>query len=162
MKSWMLAGSFDPVTNGHIDLIKRAAALFDNVYAVIFNNSEKTYLFSIEERTEMLKTACREISSVIVDTSEKLVVDYAAEHGICAIVRGVRDSFDCADEIALARIYNELSNKIDTVILPSRADLSFVSSKFVREMIKYGHSTEKYVPAGISDYIEKRIEQCRK
>ena len=162
MKNCMVAGSFDPVTNGHFDLIKRASALFDNVYAVIFNNSEKTYLFSIDERKEMLKTACRHMNSVIVDTSEKLAVDYAAEHEICAIVRGVRDSSDCADEIALAQIYNELCYNVDTVILPSRPELSYVSSKFVREMIKYGHNTDKYVPAGIADYIEKRIKKYRK
>ena len=65
-------------------------------------------------------------------------------------------------QVLILSLIHILSNKIDTVILPSRADLSFVSSKFVREMLKYGHSTEKYVPAGISDYIEKRIEQCRK
>ncbi len=146
MTKALVSGSFDPVTVGHIDVIRRAAQMFDEVHAVIFDNTEKKCAFGIEERKAMLCLSCEDIPNVKVAVSNGLLADYTEQNGITVIVRGVRDSSDTAYEISLATINRGLGNSPDTVFIPSKPELSHISSSYVRNMIKYRQSLYGIIP----------------
>lgn len=154
MKNAVIAGTFDPVTVGHLDIIKRAAALFDSVTVGVFENGEKKTMFSAETRTAAMKAAVKGIKNVAVEQASNVTLaDFAKAHG-AVIVKGVRNALDADYEIALAEI-NKETGGVETVMLASSPSLAFVSSTFVREMIKYGKPYEKYVPAGAYEVIKK-------
>ncbi len=142
----LVCGSFDPITIGHIDIIKRAQALFGEVDAVIFDNGEKHGMLSPELRFEMLSRACQGMSNVSVNLSSGFLTDYCKENGISVIVRGVRSSADTAYEIELAEIYRRLEPEIETVFLSSSSEYSHISSTFARELIKYKKDLSKAIP----------------
>ena len=141
----VIPGSYDPVTVGHADLIRRAALLFDGVHAVVFRNSAKEAMFTLEARVEMLRAACGGMANVTVAVTDGLLADYAAKVGAAAIVKGVRSASDLNYEGTLAAINREIGGA-ETVLLPARAEHSFISSSFVREMLRYGKDVSKYVP----------------
>ena len=146
MTKAIVTGSFDPITVGHLDIIKRAAAIFDEVSAVIFVNSDKKYTFPLETRLKMLEEAVAPIPNVKTDTSGGLVAEYTEAHGITVIVRGVRGASDTDYETSLAAMNKQLGNHPDTVLLPADPSLAHVSSTFARELIKYGKSVEGIIP----------------
>lgn len=137
----IVTGSFDPITVGHADLIKRASQIFDEVYAVMFINPDKEYYFSFEKRLEMLKTVCGDMKNVTVDSSLGYVVDYCAEHGIGIIVRGIRDAEDLKYETEMAEMNHTLNPDVETLFLPAKPELVSVSSTGVREAVKNGEAT---------------------
>ena len=151
----LISGTFDPVTVGHVDLIRRAAALFDEVYAVVFDNTEKTTLFSSDERLAYLAAACRDIPNVKVDVSSGLLAAYTEAHGIGVIVRGIRDSSDAAYEISLAAINRGLHNAPETIFLPADPALSHISSTFARNLIRYGEPLDGVLPDPVLDLLKK-------
>jgi pantetheine-phosphate adenylyltransferase len=153
MKRALLPGSFDPVTVGHEDLIARAAALFDEVIVCAFVNTQKTYMFSEDERLEFLISVAETYDNVAADLSHSLVTSYAKENGCGVIIKGCRSGMNFEDEYEQALINRELDPDIETLILPASAELSFVSSTMVREMIKYGVDCRQYVPKAIRDKI---------
>lgn len=154
MKNAVIAGTFDPVTVGHLDIIRRAAALFDNVTVGVFENGGKKTMFSAETRTAAIKAAVKDIGNVKVEqASDVTLADFAKAHN-AVILRGIRNAVDADYEMSLAEINMEIGG-VETVILSSAPALSFVSSTFVREMIKYGKPYEKYVPAGAYEIISK-------
>lgn len=155
MNSCLIAGSFDPITNGHRELILRASKLFDKVYVVIFRNSEKNCLFSPEERKRMLDASCADIQGVVTDISDGLVVDYAAEKEIPVIVKGIRDELDFTYESRMERINHELNPNVETVFLLSDPALSFISSSFVRELLNRGKDIGAYIPTGAYEIVKK-------
>ena len=142
----LFSGTFDPVTCGHVDLIRRAASLFDEVYAVVFNNTEKTAMFTLSERCAYLKAACRGFDNVTVDVCDGLLAAYTEAHGIGVILRGVRDASDVAYEISLATINRGLRNRPETIFLPSAPAFSHVSSTYARNMIQYRESLTGVIP----------------
>jgi pantetheine-phosphate adenylyltransferase len=149
-------GSFDPVTNGHIDLIQRSAALFDHVVVAILGNAEKTPLFSVEERIDMLEESIRDLRNVSVASFEGLLVDFVEEIGASVIVRGIRAVSDYEYELQMALMNRRLSNKVETVFMLPAESYSFLSSKLVKEIAQLGGKITGFVPAG----VEKRL--CRK
>jgi pantetheine-phosphate adenylyltransferase len=149
-------GSFDPVTNGHIDLIQRSAALFDHVVVAILGNAEKTPLFSVEERIEMLEEAIRDLQNVSVTSFQGLLVDFVEKIGASVIVRGIRAVSDYEYELQMALMNRRLSNKVETVFMLPAESYSFLSSKLVKEIAERGGKINGFVPAG----VEKRL--CRK
>ncbi len=153
MKRALLPGSFDPVTVGHEDLIARAAALFDEVIVCAFVNTQKTYMFSEDERLEFLISVAETYDNVAADLSHSLVTSYAKENGCGVIIKGCRSGMNFEDEYEQALINRELDPDIETLILPASPELSFVSSTMVREMIKYGVDCRQYVPKAIRDKI---------
>ena len=161
MKSCMIAGSFDPVTNGHMDLIIRASGIFDRVYAVIFRNSSKKCTFSIESRLEMLRAACAEMPDVTVDMSDGLAVDYAKEHGISCIVKGVRDVSDFTYEANIININRAIAPEIETLLMLSDSKMSYVSSSFVKEMLIYGRDVSEYMPRRSFDIISGHLSDVK-
>ena len=153
MKNAVIAGTFDPVTIGHLDIIKRAASMFDKVTVGVFENAAKSTMFSAEVRTEAMRASVSDIPNVTVEpASDITLADFAKTHD-AVIVKGIRNSLDADYEISLAEINMETGG-VETVMLATSSGLSFVSSTFVREMIKYGKPYEKYVPKGAYEVIK--------
>ena len=156
MKRILIPGSFDPITVGHYDVIKRCAEIFDEVYVVIFQNTEKQGkgIFSGEDCHEMLKTAVYGLDNVYTDITDKLVVDYAKEKNVDYIVKGIRDTIDFEYEYDLFAI-NRTIGSYDTIFIPSLPEYKHISSTFVRDMIKYDRDVTHYVPQGVADIINR-------
>lgn len=150
----MITGSFDPVTLGHVDIIKRAAAIFEKVAVVMFINENKDYMFTKEQRLEMLKAACQGIFGVRVDASDGLVVDYAKSHGIKCVVRGIRNNEDLEYETKMAE-YNKEKGGIETVFLVAEGELSLCSSTRVRQIALQNGGINDLVPVEVAGIIEK-------
>ncbi len=139
-------GSFDPVTLGHIDLIGRAAGIFDRVYVCAMVNSGKTPMFTKEQRFEMLSAAVADFENVTAEVWTGLLADYAKEKGARYLVKGVRNGTDFDTELGMAQINRALDASLDTVLLPARTEYLHVSSTMVREMVKYKRPLEPYMP----------------
>ncbi len=146
-------GSFDPVTNGHIDLIQRSAALFDKVVVAILRNTDKTPLFTVEERVEMLEEAIGDLPNVSVTSFAGLLVDFVEQLGASVIIRGIRAVSDYEYELQMALMNRRLSNKVETVFMLPAESYSFLSSKLVKEIAQLGGSIRGLVPAK----VEKRL-----
>ena len=143
----LITGSFDPVTNGHIDLIKRTAAVFDDVTVGIFINPDKNYTFTEETRLSMMIEAIANIKNARAVLSHGMVADYCRENGIDVIVKGVRNETDFIYERDMARYNRDHCPTTETVLLPASADLVSISSSAIREMFENGENISEYVPA---------------
>ncbi len=150
----IITGSFDPVTLGHEDLIRRARAMFDHVTVAICLNSSKTGMFSPEKRMALLKAALGEENGIELVFSEGLLADYCKAHDIGVIVRGIRSAADADYEISLSRINAALTPGLETVFLPSEASLSHISSNVVREMLRYHKSPAPFVSPAVLAMLE--------
>jgi pantetheine-phosphate adenylyltransferase len=146
-------GSFDPVTNGHIDLIQRSSALFDEVVVAVLRNTEKTPLFSSEERAEMLERVVRDLKNVTVTSFAGLLVDFVAEIQASVIIRGIRAISDYEYELQMALMNRRLSSTIETVFMLPAEAYSYLSSKLVKEIAQLGGSIHGLVP----EDVEKRL-----
>lgn len=152
----LITGSFDPVTNGHIDLIKRTAAMFDSVTVGIFVNPAKKYYFTENERLEMLTEAIKELDNVEARICSGLVARYVRENGINAVVKGVRGSADCDYEITMARTNKMIYDGCETLLLPASAGLENVSSSTVKALRSYGEDISAYVPECVLCRFDKK------
>lgn len=159
MRKALFPGSFDPVTKGHLDIVRRGSAIFDEVIVAIGENSSKKYMFSMEERLEMLRLAFAPLERVRVESYNTLTVDFAAAQGAKFLLRGVRDAGDLAYERPLATINKYLSKDIESVFLVAGGDLSDVSSTLVREVIRYGRNPEGLVPDASLPVIMRKFER---
>ena len=142
-------GSFDPVTYGHLDIIQRAAKLFEQVYVGVLYNPEKIGCFSVEQRVEMLKKACAMIPNVQVISYGGLLVDLARDMGISAVVRGVRGVRDLENETDMARINHRLNPQLETLFLPASPEKGEISSSMVRQLAHFGADISAYVPDSV-------------
>ena len=159
MKKVVYPGSFDPVTLGHLDVIKRASNIFDEVTVCILNNSvKKTPLFSLEERVNMLCDVVSEFENVRVDSYQGLLVDFAKEHDIKVIIRGLREITDFDSELQMAQGNHMVSPDVETLFMATDPKYSFISSSMVREFASYGRSVKGFVPEIILDKIEDRYK----
>jgi len=150
-------GSFDPVTNGHIDLIQRSAPLFDKVVVAILRNSGKTPLFSVDERKEMLELSVREFDNVTVTDFSGLLVDFAERIGASVIIRGIRAISDYEYELQMALINRRLSNRVETVFMLPAETYSFVSSKLIKEIASHGGAINGLVPEEVERRLQKKF-----
>ena len=157
----LISGSFDPVTRGHEDLIRRAAALFSEVEVVIFENSKKTPLFSTELRLGFLKLLCAELPNVTVGCSRDSVVAYAKTHGVNCIVKGVRDGVDLDYEQDMAHL-NRIAGGPETLFLPTDPIYSFIASSAVREFLLRGLPAEKLLPDAVAGEVLKAYKALKK
>lgn len=149
----ILPGSYDPVTLGHLEIIKRAASVYDEVYAVIFVNPCKKYMFSCDERLKMLMLATEGLSNVTVDASDGMVIDYMREHKIDKIVKGYRNNADLEYERIQAE-YNLKNGGFETELWLADDDFCSVSSTLVRECIKKGEPTDAFLPKKVISFID--------
>jgi pantetheine-phosphate adenylyltransferase len=150
-------GSFDPITNGHLDLIERGAAFFDKLIVSILRNDEKQALFSVEERMEMLSEVVGGFSNVEVGSFDGLLVDYAAQNGASVILRGIRAVSDYEYELQMALMNRRLRPEIETVFLMAGEAHSFVSSRLVKEVIRLGGNISGLVPPSVEGRLRKRV-----
>ncbi|MBM7716791.1 pantetheine-phosphate adenylyltransferase [Siminovitchia sp. FSL H7-0308] len=152
-------GSFDPVTNGHLDIIRRAAKVFDEVSVVVLSNSSKRPLFSTEERTALLQQVTKEIHNVKVDSFNGLLVDYAKGVGASAIVRGLRAVSDFEYEMQITSMNRVLDENIETFFVMTNSQYSFLSSSIVKEVAKYGANISDLVPAQVEKALKEKFLQ---
>jgi len=146
-------GSFDPVTNGHIDVLQRGLTLFDRIIVAILHNPAKNCLFNIHERVEMLEKSLQDISNVEIDTFDGLLVDYAAKRKACAILRGMRAVSDFEYELQLALMNRRLNRKIQTVFMMTGLRWIFTSSSIIKEAAQFGGDVEGMVP----DFVNQKL-----
>lgn len=151
-------GSFDPVTNGHLDLIERGQKIFKRVIVSVLLNQEKDPLFTIEERIEMLRTVTAQWNNVEVDRFEGLLVNYASAKGAVVVLRGVRAVTDFDYEFQMALMNRHLRPEIETVFLMPAEDYSYLSSSLVKEVVKLGGSVRGLVPPGIERNLKRKLK----
>lgn len=149
-------GSFDPVTHGHLDIVKRAAHFFDEVLVAVGRNSAKNYLFTPDERVEMLVDATRDLPNVRVQLLDGLLVDYCREHDVDCIVKGLRFAGDFEFELQMAQMNHALSG-IETVMLPTSAQWATLSSTMIREVAKLGGDVSQFVTPVVNERIRAKV-----
>ena len=157
MKIAIYPGSFDPVTNGHLNIIRRAAALFDKVVVCVMVNAGKSALFSLEERVDLLHRVTQDIPNVEVDCSDRLLAEYAAENGCSVIVKGLRAGSDFENEFQMAQINRKLNPQLDTLFLPADHQYMSLSSSMVKELASYNVDLSDFLPAQIIQDFQNRI-----
>lgn len=151
-------GSFDPITVGHLDIIKRSAAIFDKVIVGILINQNKTPLFTLEERKQLIEEATKELGNVEVYPFSGLVADFAREHEASVLIRGLRSTTDFEYELQMAQINHKIDETIDTLFFATDPKLSFISSSAVKEMWTYHQDVSDYVP----DCVVKMLKEKEK
>ena len=151
-------GSFDPVTNGHLDIIDRAANLYDEVVVAVFINESKSSLFSVDERRSLLAEVTAPYGNVRIDTFHGLVVDYCRSHDIPVIVRGLRAVSDFDYELQMAQMNRGLAG-VDTLFMPTNAEYSFLASSLVREIARWGGDVSSLVPPNVLKHLMERVER---
>lgn len=150
-------GSFDPPTNGHVDVVERASRHFDRVIVAVLRNPAKTALLDPEERVSLLKAALAHVPHVEVESYEGLLVDLAARRGAGVIVKGLRSTSDTAYELQMATINASLLPTTDTLFIVSSPEWSFVSSSMVKEVARYGGDVGRFVPAPVAEALARRF-----
>ena len=159
MKRAVYTGSFDPVTNGHMDIIRRASEIFDVLIVSILNNKEKTPLFSVEERVKILEEATKDLPNVQIDSFSGLLVDYAREKDLHVIVRGLRAITDFEYELQMSQTNQKIEPEIETLFLTTSLEFSFLSSTTVKEVASFGGDITQFVPEVIVKKIKEKIEE---
>ncbi|MBS9360437.1 pantetheine-phosphate adenylyltransferase [Listeria welshimeri] len=155
----VIPGTFDPITNGHLDIIERAAKIFDVLYVAVLNNSSKKPLFTVEERMEMIKQVTAHLPNVAVESASGLTVDYAAKRGATAIVRGLRAVSDFEYEMQIASMNRTLNAEIETFFVMTNTKYSFLSSSMVKEVAQYQGDISELVPEMVNRAIQVKFKK---
>ena len=150
-------GSFDPITLGHVNVIKRAARVFDNIIVCVGTNSSKHTAFTMEERVAQVRKVCERFSNVEVDSSDRLVADYCRSRGAQIIIRGLRALSDFEQECQMANINRKMRPDLDTFFLVADSKYTYLSSTAVKEMAQYGADLKEFVPREIMHEIQEKI-----
>jgi len=161
MRTVIYPGSFDPLTNGHLDVIQRAAKLFDRVVVAVAKNEGKSPLFALGERVALVKEAVRQLPSVEVDSFAGLLVEYAASHNAQAIIRGLRAVSDFEFEFQLALMNRKLNEKIETIFMMPKDTYTFLSSRIVKEIARLGGDVNAFVPPHVQAALAKKLKPRR-
>lgn len=151
-------GSFDPITLGHLDIIKRGAKVFGQVYVVVLNNSSKNPLFNVQERIDLIQKVTKDIPNVKVDSFQGLLVDYAKSVNATAILRGLRAVSDFEYEMQITSMNRVLDEEIETLFVMTNNQYSFLSSSIVKEVAKYNGDISELVPAPVKDALIKKFK----
>lgn len=159
MRIGVCPGSFDPVTNGHVDIFLRASKMFDLVIVAVFHNPNKKPLFTMEERVEMLNLAAKDIANIKVDSFSGLLYDYVLQQNSNFIVRGLRALSDFEYEFQRALLIKKIVPEIETIFMMTSNEYSFVSSSSIKELAKFGGPITGLVPECLEEKITKRIRE---
>ena len=163
MKTAIYPGSFDPITLGHLNIIKRAAVCFDKLIVCVMVNSEKVNrgLFTPEERVELIRRVVAKLPNVEADCSSTLIAEYARQKRACTLVKGLRAVSDYENELQMALINRKLNPRLETMFLPSSAKYTNVSSSMVKEMARYGAELSDFVPREIIGDVQRKMDSRR-
>ncbi|MFP5111161.1 pantetheine-phosphate adenylyltransferase [Bacillaceae bacterium C204] len=151
-------GSFDPITYGHLDIIRRGAKIFDTVYVSVLNNSSKNPLFTVEERMNLIKAVTKDLPNVKVDVHAGLLVDYAKAVNANAIIRGLRAVSDFEYEMQITSMNRVLNDEIETFFIMTNNQFSFLSSSIVKEVAKYNGDISTLVPPIVEKELQKKFK----
>ena len=157
MKIAIYPGSFDPVTSGHLNIIRRASAIFDKVVVCVMVNSAKHPMFNREERVELIRRVTVDLPNVEVDSSCELLADYAKRRGNCVIVKGLRAGSDFENEFQMALINRKLNPDLDTMFLTAEHQYTYLSSSMVKELASYGADLAEFLPSEIIPDVKMKI-----
>ncbi len=160
MRRAVCPGSYDPVTNGHLDIVERAAGQFDEVVVAVLINKTKQRMFSVDERIEMLAEVTGHLANVRIDSWQGLLVDYCAANGIGAVVKGLRAVSDFDYELQMAQMNHQLSG-VDTLFMPTKPAYSFLSSSLVKEVATYGGDVTHLLPPSVHRWLLDRLAEQR-
>lgn len=158
MKTVLYPGSFDPFTNGHLDLVERAGLLFDRVIVAVAVNAAKSPIFSMQERCELIRQSCRDLEHVEVVAIDGLLVDSLEYYGADAILRGLRAFSDFEYELQMALLNRNLKRKCETIFMMPTLKNSFVSSTLVKEVARLGGNFEEYVPPPVAQALKEKLD----
>ena len=162
MKIAIYPGSFDPVTSGHLNIIQRAANIFDKLIVCVMVNAGKNPMFTLEERVDLIRRVTSGLNNVEVDSSSELLADYAKKRGSCVIVKGLRASSDFENEFQMALINHKINPELDTMFLPAESQYLYLSSSTVKELGSYGVDLSDFLPAEIIPDFQEKIEKRKK
>ena len=157
MKIAIYPGTFDPITNGHLDIVKRASYLFDQIIVAVSNNMHKNPLFSIQERRQLVEATVKEFDNVTVDDFDGLLVQYAKEKRACALIRGLRAVSDFEYEFQMALMNRKLMPKLETVYLMPSEKYTYINSTIVKEVARLGGAVECFLPDVVADVLKKKF-----
>lgn len=158
MKIAIYPGSFDPVTSGHLNIIQRAANIFDKLIVCVMVNAGKNPMFSLEERVELIQRVTKDIPNVEVDSSNELLAGYAKRRGSCVILKGLRAGSDFENEFQMALINHKINPELDTMFLTAESQYMYLSSSAVKELGFYGVDLSDFLPSEIIPDFQERIE----
>ena len=161
MKTAIYPGSFDPITLGHLNIIKRAAVCFDRLIVCVMINSKKQGMFTPEERVELIRRVVAKLPNVEADCSSTLIAEYARQKRACTLVKGLRAVSDYENELQMALINRKLNPRLETMFLPSSAKYTYVSSSMVKEMARYGAELSDFVPREIIGDVQRKMDSRR-
>ncbi len=161
MKVAIYPGSFDPITSGHLNIIRRAAMIFDKLIVCVMVNSAKAPMFTRDERVELIKRVVIDLPNVEVDSSGELLADYARRRGSCVIVKGLRAGSDFENEFQMALINHKINPNLDTMFLTAEHQYMYLSSSTVKELGKYDVDLSDFLPKAIIPDFKQRIEAVR-
>lgn len=150
-------GSFDPVTNGHLDVIERARRLFDIVIVAVASNESKQPMFSVKERQQMVAKSIHHWKNVCVDNFEGLLVEYAAKRKACAIVRGLRAISDFEFEFQMALMNRKLRRDVETIFLMPKEEYTYLSSRMIKEIARLGGNVSEFVPSYVAEQLVRKL-----
>ena len=161
MRTVIYPGSFDPLTNGHLDVIQRATKLFDRVIVAVARNEGKHPLFSLEERVQMVANAVRHLPHVETDAFEGLLMDYVERRGAQAVIRGLRAVSDFEFEFQLALMNRKLNERIETIFMMPKDTYTFLSSRIVKEIASLGGDVSAFVPAHVREALAEKLSPAQ-
>ena len=161
MKTVLYPGTFDPVTNGHLDVLERASKMFDHVIISIAENTEKSPTFSSEERTQLVKENIARLNNVSVETFDGLLVEHARRRGACAVVRGLRAVSDFEYEFQMAQMNRHLDSEIETIFLMPNEKYFFTSSQLIKQVHSYGGDSTELVPPNVHRALMEQYDGKR-
>ena len=159
MKIAIYPGSFDPVTSGHLNIIQRAAKIFDKLIVCVMVNAGKNPMFTLEERVDLIRRVTKSLPNVEVDSSSELLADYAKRRGSCVIVKGLRAGSDFENEFQMALINHKINPELDTMFLTAESQYMYLSSSTVKELGSYGVDLSDFLPKEIVPDFQERIEK---
>ena len=162
MKIAIYPGSFDPITLGHLNIIKRAALCFDKLIVCVMVNSQKNGLFTPEERVELIRRVVSQLPNVEVDASSILLAEHAKQRRARVVVKGLRAVSDFEAEVQMSVINRKLNPNVDTMFLPSHEKYTYLSSTVVKEMVRYGVELSDFLPREIIQDVKKKTEESRR
>ena len=161
MKVAIYPGSFDPVTSGHLNIIRRAATIFDRLIVCVMVNAGKSPMFTLDERVGFIRSVTQDISNVEVDSSNELLAEYAKRKGSCVIVKGLRAGSDFENEFQMALINHKINPNLDTMFLTAEHQYMYLSSSTVKELGKYEVDLSDFLPEQIIPAFKERIQTIR-